>query len=203
LAGGAPFGHDRPVAITPFDVNETEIEGLFVLTAKQVEDERGIVRELYRESAYRDAELPSLGPWVQVNLTQSRHGAIRGLHGENMFKLVGVASGEAFGVYLDARPDSATCGKVVTLDISIGTQVLVPIGVCNGFQSVSGGGTQYLYCFDVEWVPGMAGIGVHPLDPALGVPWPIEIDPTDRSLLSQKDATLPAFEEALAAVPRH
>jgi dTDP-4-dehydrorhamnose 3,5-epimerase len=191
-----------PVAITPFDVNETEIEGLFVLTAKQVEDERGVVRELYRESAFRDAELPSLGPWVQVNLTQSRQGAIRGLHGEDMFKLVGVAAGEAFGAYVDARPGSASCGKVVTLDISVGTQVLVPVGVCNGFQSVSEGGTQYLYCFDVEWVPGLSGVAVHPLDPALGVPWPIGIDPSDRSLLSQKDASLPTFEEVLAAASR-
>jgi dTDP-4-dehydrorhamnose 3,5-epimerase len=187
------------VGITPFDVAETEIDGLYVLTAKQASDDRGVVREFYRESAFRDADLPSLGPWVQVNLTESRRGAIRGLHGEQTYKLVGVVAGEAFGAYVDVRHGSPTAGKLVTLDLTIGTQVLVPIGVCNGFQSVSEPGTQYLYCFDVEWVPGMAGVAVNALDPALGVPWPIEVDPGDRTLLSEKDAGLPGLDEVLAA----
>ena len=45
-----------------------------------------------------------------------------------------------------------------------GTQVLVPAGVCNAFQSVSEEGTQYVYCFTDEWRPGMAGIAFSPLD---------------------------------------
>lgn len=192
-----PLGHDQDVGITPFDVSETEIDGLYVLTAKQVEDERGTVREFYRESAFREAGIPSLGPWVQVNLTWTRHGAIRGLHGEHVHKLVGLASGEALGAYVDARPGSPSKGKVVTLDLRVGTQVLVPVGVCNGFQSVSRDGTQYLYCFDVEWVPGMTGVAVNAFDRELGIPWPIEIDRSDRSLLSERDAALPSFEEAL------
>jgi dTDP-4-dehydrorhamnose 3,5-epimerase len=187
------------MAIIPFDVAETEIDGLFVLTAKQVGDDRGVVREFYRESAFREADLPSLGPWVQMNLTETRHGAIRGLHGEQTFKLVGVAAGEAFGAYVDVRAGSPTLGKLVTLDLGVGTQVLVPAGVCNGFQSVSEGGTQYLYAFDVEWAPGMPGVAVNALDPALGVPWPVEIDPADRSLLSEKDAGLPGLEEVLGS----
>lgn len=197
MAALPPLGHDRRVGITPFEATETEIEGLFVLTSKQVEDERGTVREFYRESAFREAGLPSLGPWLQVNLTETRQGAIRGMHGEQMFKLVGVASGVAFGAYLDARPDSATRGKLVTMDLRVGTQVLVPRGVCNGFQSVSAGGTQYLYCFDVEWVPGMAGVAVDPLDPALAIPWPSPVDRSDRSLVSERDATLPSLDEVL------
>jgi dTDP-4-dehydrorhamnose 3,5-epimerase len=185
------------VGITPFDVSETEIDGLYVLTAKQVEDGRGTVREFYRESAFRDAGLPSLGPWVQVNLTFTRHGAVRGLHGEEVVKLVGLAAGEALGAYVDVRPGSPSRGKVVTLDLRVGTQVLVPVGVCNGFQSVSRDGTQYLYCFDVEWEPGMAGVSVNAFDRTLGIPWPIEIDRSDRSLLSERDAALPSFDEAL------
>jgi|HubBroStandDraft_1064217.scaffolds.fasta_scaffold119910_2 dTDP-4-dehydrorhamnose 3,5-epimerase len=184
------------VGITPFDVSETEIDGLYVLTAKQVEDERGTVREFYRESAFRDAGLASLGPWVQVNMTWTRHGAVRGLHGEHVSKLVGLAAGEALGAYVDARPGSPSWGKVVTLDLRVGTQVLVPVGVCNGFQSVSRDGTQYLYCFDVEWTPGMTGVAVNAFDRALGIPWPVEVDRSDRSLLSERDAALPSFDEA-------
>ena len=65
-----------PTKITPFEVRPTAIVDLFVIQMKQVRDERGVVREFYRESAFRDAGLPSLGPWLQVNITESRHGAI-------------------------------------------------------------------------------------------------------------------------------
>ena len=81
---------------------------------KEVRDERGVVREFYRESAFVEAGLPSLGPWLQMNITETKQGAIRGLHGEDMFKLVAIVAGEAFGAYVDARPDSPSRGKVVT-----------------------------------------------------------------------------------------
>ena len=179
--------------VTPLEWRTTDIDGLLVITTKTARDERGAVREFYRESAWVDAGLPSLGPWLQVNLTETRQGALRGLHGEAMTKLVGLAHGEAFGAYADARPDSSTYGKVVTVDLSVGTQVLVPNGVCNGFQSLTAPVTQYLYCFDVEWVPGMAGTAVNPLDAALGIAWPLPVDVGDPAQISAKDAGAPAF----------
>jgi dTDP-4-dehydrorhamnose 3,5-epimerase len=186
--------------VTPFESAETEIEGLFVITAKQIEDARGTVREFFRASSYEDSAVGGLGPWLQVNLTWTRRGGIRGMHGEQVHKLVGVASGEAFGAWVDARPGSASLGKVVTAELRVGTEVLVPPGVCNGFQAMSEGGTQYLYCFDAEWTPDMVGVAVNPLDPSLAIPWPIAIDAADESQLSVKDAGLPMFHELTAAV---
>jgi dTDP-4-dehydrorhamnose 3,5-epimerase len=183
--------------VIDFEVSKTPIDGLLVLTMKQVTDERGTVREFFRETGLRAAGVDA-GPWRQINVTQSRSGAIRGLHGEAMTKLVGIVSGEAFGAYADARPDSSTAGAVATVRLVPGTQVLVPSGVCNGFQSVSAEPTQYLYCFDAEWAPGMAGVGVNPFDPALGIDWPVVIDRADRSLLSAKDAAAPSLAEVLA-----
>ena len=176
------------------EVEWTAIEGLCVITMKQVEDERGVIREFYRESSWLDAGLPSLGPWLQVNVTQTRRGALRGLHGESMSKLVAVVAGDAFGAYVDARTASSTFGAVVTVTLSEGRQVLVPNGVCNGFQSLSAPSTQYLYCFDAEWMAGMAGTSISPLDPALNIPWPLDVDASDRSAISTKDASLPALE---------
>jgi dTDP-4-dehydrorhamnose 3,5-epimerase len=172
-------------------VEATEIEGLFLIEMKQVGDERGVVREFYRESSWRAAGLPSLGPWVQINVTETKQGAVRGLHGEAMHKLVAIAAGQAFGVYVDARRDSSSFGRVVTAELSPGHQVLVPDGVGNGFQSISEGTTQYIYCFDHEWLPGMAGAAVNPLDPSLAIQWPIPIDPADGAAISRKDAGLP------------
>jgi dTDP-4-dehydrorhamnose 3,5-epimerase len=182
-----------PTTVIPLAVESTEIEGLKVLQMKQITDERGTVREFYRESDFLETGLPSLGPWLQVNVTETRQGALRGLHGEEMFKLVAVVEGEAFGAYLDARPDSPSRGKVVTVRLVKGTQVLVPQGVCNGFQSVSPGVTQYLYCFDQEWRPGMAGTSVNPLDPELAISWPLPVDTSDPAQISAKDASAPGL----------
>jgi dTDP-4-dehydrorhamnose 3,5-epimerase len=170
----------------------TAIDGLVVITLKQVGDERGTVREFHRASD------ESWGPWQQVNVTETARGALRGLHGEDMTKLVGVVAGEAYGAYVDVRPSSSSRGAVVTVPLTIGTQVLVPAGVCNGFQALVDG-TQYLYCFDAEWVPGMAGAAVHPLDPTLAIDWPIPVDPDDRRALSAKDAAQPTLAEVLGA----
>lgn len=187
--------HMAPTNIIPFTVEHTEIEGLSILRMRQITDERGTVREFYRESSFLDAGLPSLGPWLQINVTETRQGALRGLHGEEMFKLVAIVEGEAFGAYLDARTDSPSRGKIVTARLAKGTQVLVPKGVCNGFQSVSPGVTQYLYCFDQEWRPGMAGVSVNPLDTDTAIAWPLPIDTSNPAQISAKDASAPGLED--------
>ena len=179
------------VSVVEASVRTTDIDGLFVITLKQVGDERGYVREFFRASSWRELGLPALGAWQQMNVTESRPGAIRGLHGEDMAKLVSVVSGRAFGAYVDTRAGSPTFGNVVTVDLEPGVQVLVPQGVCNGFQSLTD--TQYLYAFTNEWQPAMSGVAVNPMDPALGIAWPM--DP----VLSEKDRNLPTFEAATAA----
>lgn len=184
------------VDIVEFGVEETAIDGLVVLTMKQVTDDRGTVREFYRESAFVDAGLPSLGPWVQVNVTQTRKGAIRGMHGEQMHKLVAVAAGRGHGAWVDARPSSPTSGAVVEVDLVPGAQVLVPPGVCNGFQSRTDE-MQYVYCFDHEWRPDMDGVAVSPLDPSLGISWPEPFDADDPTMVSAKDRGAPTLAEVL------
>jgi dTDP-4-dehydrorhamnose 3,5-epimerase len=186
-----------PSAVTAFQQSGTAIEGLLVLQTKRAADERGTIWEMYRKSV-----IGELGPaWLpdvqQVNLTFSAPGAVRGLHGESMVKLVGVAHGKGYGAYLDARPGSPTVGTLVTLHLEPGTQLLVPAGVCNGFQALSPEGCLYLYCFDTEWAPSLPGVNVNPLDPAVAVPWPMPIDAADRTCVSAKDASLPTLAEVL------
>jgi dTDP-4-dehydrorhamnose 3,5-epimerase len=186
------------MGVEPLAATETAIAGLWSIQVKAIDDERGVVRELFRASGLAEAIGRELGPWKQVNVTETVQGAIRGLHGESMHKLVAIAAGEAFGAYVDTRAGSPTFGQVFTITLVPGVQVLVPPGVCNGFQSVGPGVSQYVYCFDKEWEPGMDGVAVNPLDPALAIPWPLAIDPEDRSLLSAKDAA----QSPLAALAR-
>jgi len=183
------------VRIDAMSVERTAIDGLWRITTKAVTDARGTVREFFRTSGFTELGLPVPQQWSQVNMTWTHTGGTRGLHGESMTKLVGVAYGTAFGVYLDARPGSPTHGAVVTVELAVGVQVLVPPGVCNGFQATSEPGCQYLYCFDAEWRPGMAGVAVTPLDPALAIAWPLPLDPADPARLSAKDAAAPRFAE--------
>ena len=181
--------------VTPADAMRTGIAGLWLLRTKSVTDERGTVREFFRSSEFVALGVPLPNRWSQMNMTWSRHGVVRGLHGEVTTKLVGVASGTALGVFLDARKDSPTYGVVVTAPLEVGSTALVPPGVCNGFQVTSLEGCQYVYCFDEEWSPGMPGIAVRPTDPALGIDWPVPICEADPASISHKDATAPLLAD--------
>src|SRR3954451_10226225 len=46
-----------------------------------------------------------------------------------------------------------------------------------------------------EWRPGPPGIVVIPVDPALGIEWPLPVDPADPSSMSAKDANAPLFAD--------
>jgi dTDP-4-dehydrorhamnose 3,5-epimerase len=170
------------------------IPGLWVITMKQVTDDRGTVREMFRRSGIEALGMPELGSFQQINVTESRRGAIRGMHAEAMTKLLAIAHGEAFGAYVDLRPDSPAFGTVETVALVSGVQVLVPSGVANGFQAVADR-SQYVYCFDREWQPGMEGVACNPLDPELGIEWPIEIDVDDPAAVSAKDRAAPGLAE--------
>ena len=187
--------------IKPFTALESKIDGLKIINVKMVTDDRGTVRELYRESEHMVILPNSVSNWKQVNLTRTKQGAVRGLHGEAMSKLVTVAVGSVFGVYVDTRPDSKTFGAVETVHITPGIQVFVPQGVCNGFQALEDN-TEYLYFFDNEWVSGMAGTALTPLDSELKIDWPIPIDAENREQLSEKDAKAPRLRELIKGISR-
>ena len=187
------------VEIVEFAVRRGTIEGLLVLAAKQVVDDRGTVREVFRRSAF-EAEGVSLPSFQQVNVTESRRGAVRGMHAEHMTKLTSVVWGEAYGAYVDLRTGSPTYGWVETVELRPGVEVVVPAGVANGFQALSDP-CQYLYCFDAEWRPDMPGRALTPLDPELAIDWPITIDPDDPSQISAKDRTAPRLSDLPAEDP--
>lgn len=181
-------------AIIDFETRAGSIDQLHVITVKQITDERGTIREVFRRSAFEAAGVGELSAFRQINATESRRGVIRGMHAEEMTKLLTVVAGEAFGAFVDLRPDSASYGAVDTVDLRPGVQVILPSGVANGFQSLTDS-SQYLYCFDEEWRPGMPGVSCTPLDPDLDIPWPLPIDADDPAQLSVKDRTASAFKD--------
>lgn len=183
--------------IKELQVEKTAIEGLLVFKPKQITDERGTIEEFLRLSAVVEHSSEMVAP-VQINRTTTVRGAVRGMHAEDMTKYVSVTVGKVFAAWVDLRLDSPTKGKVVELELEPGTAVLVPSGIGNGFQSISDEPSVYFYCFTQEWSPNMAGVSVSPIDPELGINWPIPIDEENTAQLSAKDRAAMTLAQALS-----
>ena len=84
-------------------VERTPIPGLLVLRLDLRTDERGWFEEAWQRAKMTALGLPDFGP-VQANVAwNERRGSTRGLHAEPWDKLVTVASGAAYGAWVDLR----------------------------------------------------------------------------------------------------
>lgn len=173
----------------------TDIEGLWRVQFKVIEDNRGSVMEFYRESDFAASGLPSLDARPQLNAPLSKKGTLRGIHGEFAHKLVAVAAGKVYAVIVDLRKDSPTTGKWQGFELERGQGLFVSSGLGNSFQSISEEPSIYLYYFEKEWQPGMPGVACNPLDSELNIDWPIKEG--EGLIISEKDRNNPPLEEVL------
>lgn len=174
-----------------FAVRETAINGVRVIKRTRVGDTRGFLERLFDSD-----ELAAAGwvwPIVQINLTHTgNRGTLRGLHYQRPpaaeAKLVTCVRGTVLDVALDLRAGSPTHGRVHAEELSEanGCALLIPPGCAHGFQSLTDD-VGLIYSHSAAYAPGHEG-GVDPLDPALGITWPIA-HPT----LSDRDRGHPAF----------
>lgn len=182
--------------IEPMKAEKTDIEGLFTVSFKIIEDDRGSVMEFYRQSEFEAAGLPSLGDRPQTNAPLSVKGTVRGVHAEFAHKLVSVAYGKVYAVIVDLRKSSPTAGKWQGFELERGQGLFVSSGLGNSFQSTSEEPSIYLYYFAEEWSPNMPGVACSPLDPDLSIDWPI---PEGQGMIiSEKDRNNPSLKEVLA-----
>jgi dTDP-4-dehydrorhamnose 3,5-epimerase len=141
-------------------------------------DDRGSFAEAFRGAEFA-ADLGYQLSVAQVNCSVSRRGVIRGIH------------------YSDVPPGQAkyvTCVSGAVLDVVVDLRVGSP-----GF----GEQATVLYLCSTPYAPGREH-GVHPLDPTLGIAWPLH-GLADAPILSDKDAAAPALDDALrsGALPAH
>lgn len=182
--------------IQPIQATPTRLNGLWQVSFKLIEDERGSVMEFYRQSEFEAAGLPSLNERPQVNAPLSVKGALRGIHAEDAHKLVSVASGKIFTAIVDLRRDSTTAGQWQGFELSRGQGLFISKGLGNSFQSISDEPSVYLYYFEKEWMPGMPGKSCNPLDVELNIDWPIKEN--KGMLISEKDRSNPSLKDALS-----
>ncbi|HEX6245650.1 MAG TPA: dTDP-4-dehydrorhamnose 3,5-epimerase [Polyangiales bacterium] len=136
-------------------------------------DERGYFKETFHAARYAQFGIDL--PFVQDNVSRSRHGILRGLHLQNPHsqgKLVSVSEGEVFDVAVDVRVGSPTFGKWVSASLSAQNhaQLYVPPGFAHGFLVVSEFATFVYKCTDLYHPECEIGIAFD--DPELGIRWP-------------------------------
>jgi dTDP-4-dehydrorhamnose 3,5-epimerase len=110
-------------------------------------------------------------------------------------KYVTCVSGAILDVIVDIRVGSPDYGRweAVRLDDTSQRAVFLEAGLGHAFTALSDKATVVYLC-STPYAPGREH-GVHPLDPAIGIEWPTDIEP----VLSPKDAGAPTLEQARRA----
>jgi dTDP-4-dehydrorhamnose 3,5-epimerase len=175
------------------------IDGAWTFTHQVHRDDRGSFAEAFRGAEFA-ADLGYQLSVAQVNCSVSRGGVIRGIHYSDVpagqAKYVTCVSGAVLDVVVDLRIGSPGFGKweTVRLDEQDRRAVFLAEGLGHGFMALSEQAT-VLYLCSTPYSPGREH-GIHPLDPTLGIAWPLD-GPGDTPILSEKDAAALPLEEAL------
>lgn len=173
------------------------VPDVFELTPKVFGDDRGLFLEWYR---FEELEAAAGHPLrlAQANLSVSRRGTLRGLHYADVppgqAKYVTCVRGAVLDVIVDIRVGSPTFGasEGVRLDDVDRRAVYLPEGLGHAFLALTDDATVSYLCSEV-YSPTREH-GLDPLDPALGISWPSDLE----LLLSPKDAEAPSLAQALA-----
>jgi len=148
-------------------------------------DDRGFFYESWNRRALAQQGLDV--DFVQDNHSRSRRGVLRGLHYQiehAQGKLVRATAGEVLDVVVDLRRSSPDFGRhvAVTLSAENKRMLWVPPGFAHGFLVLSDV-AEFLYKTTDYWYPAHERTLLWN-DPALGIPWPLDVAPT----LAAKDA---------------
>ena len=185
-------------------VDELRVPGALSFTPRQFPDPRGMFLEWFKADVFESAVGHPL-TLKQANHSVSSRGTLRGVHFAQVppgqAKYVTCTRGAVLDVVVDLRVGSPTFGvsDAVTLDEVDRRGVYLPEGLGHAFLALTED-VNVVYLCSEPYAPGREH-GVHPLDPALALPWPADVEP----LLSDRDAAAPTLAEAQAAglLPEH
>lgn len=169
--------------------NGPKVIELTVLQRKRHTDDRGSLERLFAvdELAAEGMNLEAMA----INLTRTtRVGTVRGFHMQRRphaeVKIVTCIIGRIFDVGVDLRPDSPTFGEWFGTELSPDKpeSMLIPEGFGHAMQCLEPNSIVH-YVHSAVYTPS-AETGVHPLDPSIGVSWPLP-----PKYLSLRDQSLP------------
>lgn len=173
------------------------IEGVWEFVPVLRPDDRGVFLEAFKHSAFTEA-VGHRFSLEQMNISVSRAGTVRGVHFAQVppgqAKYVQCLNGAILDVVVDIRVGSPTFGQweAVELDATSRKALYLAEGLGHAFCALTDDATVGYLCSE-PYAPTRE-FGIHPLDPALGLPWPDGAD----TVLSPKDAAAPTLAEAAA-----
>ncbi|MEC9343855.1 MAG: dTDP-4-dehydrorhamnose 3,5-epimerase [Pseudomonadota bacterium] len=175
--------------------NELALPGVYEITPRRHEDERGFFSETFRQSHFAERGLETV--WVQDNHSlSSSKGVLRGLHYQAppraQAKLIRVVRGAIFDVAVDIRAGSPTFGQWVgvVLSDSKWNQLLIPKGYAHGFVTLEPE-TQVYYKVSA-YFSAEHDRAIRYDDPEIGVDWGLG---GTEPILSRKDIEAPLLKE--------
>lgn len=166
-------------------VIQTSIPDVLIIEPRIFGDDRGFFYESFNRRKF--AELTGHDvDFVQDNHSRSAKNVLRGLHYQIQHpqaKLVRVVQGAVFDVVVDIRRSSPSFGQHVAIELSSENKRMlwIPEGFAHGFVVISDT-AEFLYKTTDYWSPEFER-SIAWNDPALGIRWPIEGEPS----LSVKD----------------
>jgi dTDP-4-dehydrorhamnose 3,5-epimerase len=176
-------------------VDELKVPGSWAFTPRQFPDPRGVFLEWFKASLVEEAVGHRL-TLAQANHSVSSRGTTRGVHFADVppgqAKYVYCTRGAVLDIVVDIRVGSPTFGvsDAVRLDEVDRRGVYLSEGLGHAFVALTDDANVTYLCSEPYNPTGEHG--VHPLDPALDLPFPDGIEP----LLSDKDAAAPTLAEA-------
>ncbi|MER8043023.1 dTDP-4-dehydrorhamnose 3,5-epimerase [Streptomyces sp. NPDC094032] len=179
-------------------VNPLGIEGAWEFVPQQFGDARGLFLEWYKAERMAEAVGHPLD-LKQGNLSVSSAGVVRGIHFADVppgqAKYVTCVRGVVLDIIVDVRVGSPTFGQweTVRLDDKDRKAVYLSEGLGHGFCALTDDATVTYLCSE-GYAPERERT-IHPLDPEIGIEWPVEGEPE----LSAKDAQGPTLAQALEA----
>lgn len=177
------------------NARELSVPGCFEIAPAVHADPRGLFLEWFR--ADQLAELVGRRfAVVQANHSISRRGTLRGVHyalvPPGQAKYVYCPRGAVLDIVVDLRSGSPTYGvsDSARLDDVDRRAVYIPEGVGHAFMALADDSALTYLCSSA-YDPTRER-AVHPLDPALALPWPTDLDP----VLSDRDHAAPTLAQA-------
>lgn len=180
-------------------IRELSIPDAYEITPRQHSDDRGVFLEWYRFDRLQEAVGHPLD-LKQGNTSVSRRGSVRGIHFADIppsqAKYVTAPHGAVLDFVIDIRVGSPTFGSwdSVLLDDKDRRAIYVAEGLGHCFVALTDDATVSYLVTDV-YNP-TAEHGINPLDPEIGLEFPV---PADELLLSPKDTDAPGLSAAKAA----
>ncbi|MDM7275031.1 MAG: dTDP-4-dehydrorhamnose 3,5-epimerase [Thermoprotei archaeon] len=179
----------------PFkEFRRLEIPDVILVEYVKFPDNRGFFAELWKRTDFLASNIPY--DFVQLSISRSRRGVIRGLHYQlrpaEQGKLVTVVKGRVLDVAVDIRRGSPWYGRYVAVELSEDEPKLlwIPPGFAHGFQSLEDD-TLFIYLMTKEYSPQHERC-IAWNDPELAIPWPIK----DNVIVSEKDSKCPPLRSA-------